>query len=153
VEKHEKTQNCTFQICRKPQSRVKPSSQDIITSVLGIKGVRLPHGAESPQIAIQLQKGITPVTNSVKKSSPNCATDQGEEEKDEDDEEEEEAPQAPRNAIARIQKMETASGIATFIAECPYSYHSDLCNQRNLCHPEINRQQGAYSGLRKGVGF
>jgi len=36
--------------------------------------------------------------------------------------EEEEASQAPRNAIARIQKMETASGIATFIAECPYSY-------------------------------
>ncbi len=146
MEKHEKTENCTFQICRKPQSQVKPSSQ-------GIKRVGLSHGAESPQIAIHLQRGITPVTNSVKKSSPNCATDQGEEEKDEDDEEEEEAPQAPRNAIAQIQKMETASGIATFIAECPYSYHSDLCNQRNLCHPEINRQQGAYSGLRKGEGF
>ncbi len=151
MEKHEKTENCTFQICRKPQSQVKPSSQDIITSVLEIKRVGLSHGAESPQIAIQLQKGITPVTNSV--ISPNCATDQGEEEKDEDDEEEEEAPQAPRNAIAQIQKMETACGIATFIAECPYSYHSDLCNQRNLRHPEINRQQGAYSDLRKGVGF
>ncbi len=101
---------------------MKPSSQDIITSVLGIKRVHLSHGAESPQIAIQLQKGITPVTNSVKELSPNCATDQGEEEKDEEDEEEEEeAPQSPRNAIARIQKMETASGIATFIAECPYS--------------------------------
>jgi len=86
VEKHEKTQNCTFQICRKPQSQVKPSSQDIITSVLGIKRVRLSHGAESPQIAIQLQKGITPVTNSVKKASTNCATDQGEEGKDEADE-------------------------------------------------------------------
>jgi hypothetical protein len=85
VEKHEKTQNCTFQICRKPQSQVKPSSQDIITSVLGIKRVRLSHGAESPQIAIQLQKGITPVTNSVKKASTNCATDQGEEGKDEAD--------------------------------------------------------------------
>jgi hypothetical protein len=55
VEKHETTQNCTFQICRKPQSQVKPSSQDIITFVLGIKRIRLSHGAKSPQIAIQLQ--------------------------------------------------------------------------------------------------
>jgi len=55
VEKHETTQNYTFQICKKPQSQVKPSSQEIINFVLGIKRVRLSHGADSPQIVIQLQ--------------------------------------------------------------------------------------------------